>query len=73
MLREAVGNEQRCDAAIVKALNAGPPKIKSLSREELKIEVKNLKQQVLKLKEPPKAIDNASVASSASTKSNQSM
>jgi hypothetical protein len=41
-LKKEVNNDAKCDSAIVKALNAGPPKIKALTREELKIENKKL-------------------------------
>jgi hypothetical protein len=50
-LREAINDDAKSDNAIVKALNAGPPKIKSLTREELKVENKKLSTQILTLKQ----------------------
>lgn len=68
VLRKLINNEQKCDTEIVKALNQGPPKVKALTREELKIEVKKLQSQILLMREQAKkVVDNESVASSAST------
>ncbi|CAD8075510.1 unnamed protein product [Paramecium sonneborni] len=50
-LRSIVNNDQRCDNQIIEALNKGPPKIKALTREELKIENKKLENQLRTLKE----------------------
>ncbi|CAD8074713.1 unnamed protein product [Paramecium primaurelia] len=50
-LRSIVNNDQRCDNQIIEALNKGPPKIKALTREELKIENKKLENQLRSLKE----------------------
>lgn len=47
-LRGAIGNEQKADNAIMEALKKGPARIRVATREELKIEIKNLKNKLLK-------------------------
>ena len=45
-LRELIGNEDACDEAILKHLNKGPPRVRHLSREEMRIEIRKLKAQI---------------------------
>lgn len=42
-LRALVNDEERCNRKIEEFLNRGPPRIRAVSREELKIEIKRLK------------------------------
>lgn len=42
-LRNLVNDEDRCDQQIISFLNAGPPRVRVLSREEMKIEIRKLK------------------------------
>jgi chromosome segregation ATPase len=42
-LRQLVNNEDKCDQQIISFLNAGPPRVRVLSREEMKIEIRKLK------------------------------
>lgn len=42
VLRELIHDEDKADSAIVKSLQKGPPRIRVLTREELKIENKSL-------------------------------
>ena len=42
-LRAAVNDEEKCNRKIEEFLNRGPPRIRAVSREELKIEIKRLK------------------------------
>eukprot|EP00826_Nyctotherus_ovalis_P017312 TRINITY_DN15091_c0_g2_i1.p1 TRINITY_DN15091_c0_g2~~TRINITY_DN15091_c0_g2_i1.p1 ORF type:complete len:518 (-),score=237.38 TRINITY_DN15091_c0_g2_i1:128-1681(-) len=46
VLRKLVGDDDKCDLAIVKELNKGPERIRSATREELLIENKRLKSQL---------------------------
>ena len=48
-LRKEVNNEDRCDIAIKRALEKGPPRVRIASREELKMEINNYKNVSLKL------------------------
>lgn len=45
-LRDLIQNEDKCDEAILKFLNQGPPRVRPLSREEMRIEIRKLKSQV---------------------------
>lgn len=45
-LRELINNEDACDEAILKYLNKGPPRVRPLSREEMRIEIRKLKAQI---------------------------
>ena len=38
--------QDKVDSEIVKELNKGPPKIKALSREEMKMSIKKLESQI---------------------------
>ena len=48
-LRKEIGDEDKCNAAIVKELEKGPERIRVLSREELKIEIKKYKNISLRI------------------------
>ena len=45
-LRALVNDEERCNKKIEEFLNRGPPRVRAVSREELKIEIKRLKALV---------------------------
>ena len=47
-LRGVINDENKVDGAIVAALQKGPPRIRVQTREELKIEIKNLKAKIVK-------------------------
>ena len=49
-LRDTIGNSDQCDRAIIDALNKGPKRFRVQSREELKMEITKLKNQLLKAK-----------------------
>ena len=46
VLRKMIGDDDKCDLTIVKALNKGPDRIRSATREELKMENKKLKAMI---------------------------
>ena len=48
-LRKLVNHEDKCNKAIMDALNAGPKRVRIASREELKIEVNKYKNHYLRL------------------------
>ena len=48
-LRKVVGDEDKCNMSIKKELEKGPARIRVLSREELKIEIKKYKNISLKI------------------------
>ena len=47
-LRKVIGDEDKCNLAIKQELEKGPARVRVLSREELKIEVKKYKNISLK-------------------------
>lgn len=47
-LRRLIGDEDKCNGAIVKELERGPARIRALSREEIKIELRKYKNISLK-------------------------
>lgn len=60
-LRAAVNDEEKCNRKIEEFLNRGPPRIRAVSREELKIEIKRLKGLVAALQakaKGAKAVDD---------------
>lgn len=48
VLRGLVGDQKRADAAIIQTLSKGPARIRVQTREELKMELKDLKAKLLK-------------------------
>jgi hypothetical protein len=50
-LRKVIRDEDKCDLAIKNELQKGPKRIRIATREELKMEIKNYKNMVLKLME----------------------
>jgi chromosome segregation ATPase len=48
VLRGMIGDQGRADGEIIKTLTKGPPRIRVPTREEFKIEIKNLKASLLK-------------------------
>jgi hypothetical protein len=48
-LRKVVNDEDKCNLAIKKELEKGPARIRVLSREELKIEIKKYKNISLRI------------------------
>ena len=48
-LRKEIGDEDQCNKVIVRELEKGPQRIRVLSREELKIEIKKYKNISLKI------------------------
>lgn len=48
-LRKQVGDEDKCNLAIKRELEKGPTRVRVLSREELKIEIKKYKNMSLKI------------------------
>jgi hypothetical protein len=48
-LRKVINDEDKCNLAIKKELEKGPARIRVLSREELKIEIKKYKNISLRI------------------------
>ena len=48
-LRKQIGDEDKCNMAIKRELEKGPQRVRVLSREELKIEIKKYKNMSLKI------------------------
>lgn len=48
-LRRVIGDEDKCDQAIVAEVQKGPPRVRALGREELKMEIKKYKNLSLRI------------------------
>lgn len=59
-LRDIVNDNDRCDEQIIKYLNKGPPRIRPMSREEMKIQIRKLqgKLGITKVSKGDKAVDD---------------
>jgi hypothetical protein len=53
-LRNSINDDDKADKAILDTLNKGPPRIRVATREELKMDIKKLKNQVLVLRNKTK-------------------
>ena len=48
ILRRVIGNDQKADGEVIKELSKGPPRVRAVTREELRMEIKDLNKKLLR-------------------------
>ena len=48
ILRRVIGNDKKADGEVIKELSKGPPRVRAVTREELRMEIKDLKKKLLR-------------------------
>jgi len=68
VLRGLIGDDKKADNAIIKELTKGPPRIRVQTREELKMEIRELKNKLLKYEKKKDSSQQEVTADNVGTK-----